>query len=193
VYTTVHLATAIGACSLPAGDYAVGNAVALGTIDSLRELKFNANFCGHVLRINCGHGDVDIIVIDLNLGGGLDLYGSTWNKVTNNAQPGVFYCHVELTGLNMFKSSEPVCYYSTGETDNAWYRSVGLLNTAGRRVVSAVLDNGVVGQPDRSSPYFAFHGKSNADQRVSFAFDDGSSYQVAFSDCRDGSQKQYWS
>ena len=30
--------------------------------------------CGHIFTINCGKGDLDIIVTNSNLGNGLDLY-----------------------------------------------------------------------------------------------------------------------
>jgi hypothetical protein len=48
-------------------------------ITELGYLKFKPDLCGHVLTINCGHGDLDIIITNSNYGGGMDLYSqSTW-------------------------------------------------------------------------------------------------------------------
>ena len=78
VLTTFHGAIEAGACKLPAqGSYTVSYAVALGDVPALGDLKYTNSMCGHV---NCGNGDVDIIVMNSNLGGGQDLYGSTWNR-----------------------------------------------------------------------------------------------------------------
>jgi hypothetical protein len=68
VLTTCHPAIEIGACSLPKANYAVKYPVALGDISSLAHLKFSPDLCGHILRINCGHGDLDVIVTNSNLG-----------------------------------------------------------------------------------------------------------------------------
>ena len=81
VLTTFHGANEAGACKLPAqGSYSVRYAVALGNVPALGNLKYTNSMCGHILTVNCGNGDVDIIVMNSNLGGGLDLYGSTWNR-----------------------------------------------------------------------------------------------------------------
>ena len=81
VLTTFHGANEAGACKLPAqGSYSVRHAVALGNVPALGNLKYTNSMCGHILTVNCGNGDVDIIVMNSNLGGGLDLYGSTWNR-----------------------------------------------------------------------------------------------------------------
>ena len=83
VLTTYHGANEAGACKLPAqGSYSVMYAVALGDLPTLGSLKYTNSMCGHILTVNCGNGDVDIIVMNSNLGGGLDLYGSTWNRYT---------------------------------------------------------------------------------------------------------------
>ena len=59
------------------------------------------DLCGHILRIDCGNGPLDIIVTNSNLGGGLDLYStSTWPKATNNQPPGEAHCSVQLTNIN---------------------------------------------------------------------------------------------
>ena len=81
VLTTFHGGFEAGACKLPAdGSYTVQYAVALGNVPALGNLKYTNSMCGHILTVNCGNGDVDIIVMNSNLGGGLDLYGSTWNR-----------------------------------------------------------------------------------------------------------------
>jgi hypothetical protein len=193
VYTTEYWATDNGACSLPVANYdPTIHPVALGDIASLQSLKFKSNLCGHTLKLNCGKGDIDLIVTDSNQGHGLDLYESTWIKATANGPSGIIYCSVQLTTKNIFNStSSPVCYYYDGIINNDYYRNVGLLNTGGKIVVSAKLDSGVSGQLDQFSPYFAFsYAKSN--QMVTFNFDDGSSYKLPFSSCLSGANKQVW-
>ena len=88
VLTTRHGATENGACMLPEASYAVTNPVALGDISALGPLKYTNGMCGHVLQIDCGHGPLNIIVSNSNLGGGLDLYASSWSQATANAPPG---------------------------------------------------------------------------------------------------------
>ncbi|CAF0937648.1 unnamed protein product [Adineta ricciae] len=109
VHTTRHGATEHGACALPTSNYAVVNPVALGNIESLKDLKFRPQLCGHVLNVDCGHGSLDIIVTNSNLGGGLDLYGSTWDKLTNHKPPGITSCKVRLTDRNAFNFHGPRC------------------------------------------------------------------------------------
>ena len=94
VLATRHGATEIGACSLPQGDYTVNKPVALGDIASLGYLKFRPDLCGHILRVDCGNGPLNIIVTNSNLGGGLDLYASSWSIATNNKPPGETKCSV---------------------------------------------------------------------------------------------------
>jgi hypothetical protein len=194
VYTTEHFANEAGACSLPAADYSVTYPVALGDIASLQGIKFNSNLCGHVLKLNCGNGDVNIIVSNSNLGGGLDLYQSTWTKANGNLPAGITYCSVQLTANTIFKStSSPVCYYGDGETTNNYYHKVGLLNTGGKIVVSAKLDNGISGSVNQFSPYFAFSSYANPSSNVIFTYDDGSTHQVPLASCLSGANKQMWS
>lgn len=192
VLTTFHGATEVGACSLPANSYSTVYPVALGNIDALGNLKFAPNLCGHILSVNCGNGAVNVIVSNSNLGGGLDLYSSSWNKATNYKPPGQQYCSVQLTSQNIFTFSGYVCYHATGETTNAYYRNVGLFNIQDKLIVSATY-NGINGAAQSSSPYFAFNGYGTGNMKVEFRFADGSTYSVALSDCKDGSKKQTWS
>ncbi len=193
VMATIHSATEEGACSLPANTYISAYPVALGDISSLGNLRFSANLCGHVLSVDCGHGAVKIVVSNSNLGGGLDLYKSTWNKATSNLPPGITQCSVQLTNNNLFSFSGYVCYHATGETNNQYYRNVGLLNT-NERIVTRATYNGITGRMQSSAPYFQFNGFGTANQQVTFYFaDGGSSYSLPLSQCKDGSKKQIWS
>ena len=164
----------------------------MGNINELGNLKFSPALCGHILKVNCGKGDVNVIVTNSNLGGGLDLYESSWNKGTNNLSPGIQYCSVQLTSLNIFTSAGYVCYHATGETGNMWYRNVGLLNIKDKIVTKATFNN-INGVPQSSSPYFAFNGFGNVNMPVIFYFSDGSKYSVTLRDCKNGSNKHYWS
>jgi len=83
------------ACALPQANYVVTNPFALGDVGELGDLKFRPELCGHVFQINCGHGPLNIIVTNSNLGGGLDLYSQTsWPKATANAPPGDKFINV---------------------------------------------------------------------------------------------------
>ncbi|CAF1508701.1 unnamed protein product [Adineta ricciae] len=164
VHTTRHGATEHGACALPASDYAVVNPVALGNIESLKNLKFRPELCGHVLNVDCGHGSLDIIVTNSNLGGGLDLYGSTWDKLTNHKPPGITSCK----------------------------RNIGLLNTNGRIVVKATID-GRSGVHHGDNSYYAFtHGPIYDYKKVIFAFEDGGTHSVFLRDCVKQRNQQTW-
>lgn len=192
VLATQHSAYEIGACSLPAADYSVSYPVALGDISALGSLRFKSDLCGHILNIDCGNGAVDIVVTNSNLGGGLDLYASTWKKATGYKPPGRTSCSVKLTSKNPFKTSGYKCYHSTGETQNQYYRNVGLLNT-NERVVSRATFNGREGAHRGANPYYAFDGYGTSNDYVTFYFTDGGNYRVQLKDCLDGSKKQYWS
>ena len=104
VKSTMFAGSASGACELPSADYRFLNPLALGEIPELGELRWDPNFCGHIVEVNCGHGPLNIIVTDLNVGGGLDLYTSSWKKVTKSMPPGVTYCSIMLSKLSAFKS-----------------------------------------------------------------------------------------
>jgi hypothetical protein len=190
VLATRHAANEVGACSLPDGAYTVTNPVALGDIAELGGLKFRADLCGKVLTVNCGHGDLDIVVTNSNLGGGLDLYASTWAKATKNLPPGRTSCSVKLSTKNA-QATRLDCYHATGEVSNEWYRNVGLLNTNGRIVKRAVL-NRKEGQHRGANPYFAFDGQAKSTDKVTFHFEDGTSHSVALSACKNGEKKRLW-
>jgi hypothetical protein len=156
VLATRHSAREAGACALPSSDYAVVNPVALGNIESLEYLKFHPELCGQILEVNCGYGSLDIIITNSNYGGGLDLYASTWDILTNQKPPGETSCSVALTSRNAFNLDEPRCFYKPGtDNNNPYYHNVGLLNTNGRLVVSATIDNRR-GEHRGDNPYYAF-------------------------------------
>lgn len=182
----------MGACELPRADYSVRSPVALGDISSLAHLRFNPKLCGQILRVNCGPGDLDIIVTNSNLGGGLDLYASTWSIATGNKPPGVTECSVQLTERNIFNFDGYRCYHATGETTNNYYRNVGLLNTKGRLVVNAEF-KGIWGQHRGNNPYWAFDGFGTNDDFVTFYFENGGTHRVRLGDCASGADKQIWS
>jgi hypothetical protein len=183
----------VGACSLPEGSYSVSRPVALGDIASLQSLRFNPDLCGHILTIDCGNGPLDIIVTNSNLGGGLDLYASTWSIATNNKPPGQTSCSVQLTSRNpLTNSNSPVCYHATGEVNNEYYHNVGLLNVGSRITTGATL-NGVQGAHRGANPYYAFDGSASGNDQVVFRFQDGTTHSVFLRDCLSGAQKHMWS
>ena len=166
--------------------------MALGDISSLGNLKFKSNLCGHILAVRCRNGPtVNVIVTNSNLGGGLDLYASSWNRATRNANPGVQSCSVQMTSQNIFSTNGYICYHATGETTNQWYRNVGLLNTKDKIVVSAMY-NGIRGRLQSNAPYFEFNGRGDGSMPVVFRFSDGSTYSVPLNECRNGANKQMW-
>jgi len=194
VLATRHAAREFGACELPASNYAIKYPVALGNIGSLKDLKFRPELCGHILEVNCGHQPLNIIVTNSNLGGGLDLYASTWGKLTNNKPPGQTSCSVKLTTFNAFSFNGPRCYYKPeSDFNNAYYHNVGLLNTNGRLVVKATIDNRP-GEHRGNNPYYAFNfGPINRDKKVIFTFADGGTHSVSLKECQQEPNKQYWS
>ena len=192
VRTTFHGASENGACSLPAETYSSSYPLALGDIPSLGGLRFTPDLCGHVLRVNCGRGALNVIVTNSNLGNGLDLYTSAWRRATNSMSPGITSCSVQMTSHSLFRRSGYVCYHATGETNNPYYRNVGLLNVRNKLVVRATY-NGMNGAHRGNNPYYAFDGFGREDQRVRFYFSDGTSHSVLLRDCRSGEKKQMWS
>jgi hypothetical protein len=102
VLATRHGAHESGACTRPVSNSAVVNTVALGNIASLQQLKFRSDLCGHVLKVDCGNGPLDIVVTNSNYRSGLNLYSPTWSKLTNNKSPGQTSCTVQLTSRNAF-------------------------------------------------------------------------------------------
>ena len=194
VLATRHGAYEAGACALPAASYAVTNAVALGSINSLSHLKFKPELCGQVLRVDCGNGPLNIIITNSNYGGGLDLYGSTWDRLTANKPPGETSCSVQLTSQNAFNFDGPRCYYKPGtDYGNAYYHNVGLLNTSGRKVVRATIDNRA-GEHRGDNPYYAFDfGPIDDNKQVIFTLDDGNTQSVSLRDCQYKGSEQMWS
>ena len=194
VLATRHGAYEAGACALPAATYTVTNPVALGSIDSLSHLKFKPELCGQVLRVDCGNGPLNIIVTNSNYGGGLDLYGSTWGILTANKPPGQTSCSVQLTSQNAFNFEGPRCFYKPGtDFGNAYYHNVGLLNTNGRRVVQATIDNRA-GEHRGDNPYYAFDfGPIDDNEQVIFTFDNGNTQSVYLRDCQYQQNEQLWS
>ena len=194
VHTTYHGAHEAGACELPASDYATRHAVALGNIDSLKHLKFRPELCGQVLNIDCGNGPLDVVVMNSNLGGGLDLYASTWKKLTNGMSPGITACSVQLSSRNPLNSNGPRCFYKPDSGyGNEYYRNVGLLNTNGRIVSKATID-GHRGEHRGDNAFFAFNfGRISVDKQVVFTFEDGGSHTVYLRDCEYPANKQHWS
>jgi hypothetical protein len=196
VLATKHPAREVGACQLPEGTYASGlYPVALGDIQSLGDLKFTSGMCGHILRVDCGHGPVNIIVSNSNLGGGLDLYGSSWDLATNHAPAGQTYCTVQMTdGKPLANAPSPVCYYSPqSEQYNDWFKLLGLFNT-GSRIVKSASINGVQANFNGQTSYLAFYnGPFNSDSRVKFTFTDGSTHEVKLNDCVREKANHIWS
>lgn len=194
VLATRHAAHEPGACALPALNYAVTNPVALGSIESLQHLKFKPELCGQILQVDCGNGPLNIIVTNSNYGGGLDLYASTWDRLTNNKPPGETSCSVQLTSLNAFNFDGPRCFYKPGtDFGNAYYHNVGLLNTNGRKVIRATIDDRS-GEHRGDNPSHAFDfGPIDGNKEIRFTFDDGNTYSVYLRDCEYQQNEQYWS
>lgn len=192
--TTCHSATESGACELPEATYMYDKPVALGNIPALQYLAYRPGMCGHVLSVDCGHGPVEIIVSNANLGGGLDLYQSSWNAATDGEPPGQEWCSVELTDNNIFNFDSPVCYYQpTSEKYNDYCHILGIFNTGGRIAQSATLDN-QSGSFNGIGPYFAFYfGPVSQEATVVFTFEDGSSHSVTLKDCIREDNRHIWS
>lgn len=193
VRATRHSAHEPGACALPKASYNVQYPVALGDITELQNLKFKPELCGHVLTVDCGHGKLDIIINNSNLGGGLDLYASSWDKLTNNQPPGVTHCSVDLSSRNAISGAEYACYYKPGtDHTNRYYHNVGLLNTNNKLVTDASIGS-KVGAHRGANPYFAFDGEVDDNDVVQFSLSDGSKKSVRLRDCIYLNDEQMWS
>lgn len=189
---TRHGAHEPGACALPRVAYRVTYPVALGDIPQLQDLKFRPELCGHVLTVNCGHGNLDIIITNSNLGGGLDLYGSTWDILTNRQPPGRTKCSGNLSSRNPMSVPAYSCYYKPGTgKNNKYYHNVGLLNTNGKVVIGATIGT-KVGQHRGTNPYFAFDGFVDDNSQVTFTLSDGSKRSVSLQNCIYVTQEQMW-
>ncbi|XP_065674738.1 uncharacterized protein LOC136091291 [Hydra vulgaris] len=196
VLATRHVNGGGDACALPSADYNVKYPLALGDIGALGKLKFTPDLCGHVLQINCGNGNLDVIITNSNYGGGLDLYSeTTWPKATNNLPPGQTLCSVLLSPANAINGKEFQCYYKPGTgSNNLYYRNIGLLNTR-NKIVTKATRNGIPGEHRGDNIYYAFDGRGQPMQpseEVIFTFNDGSTYKVKFSDCIDVGSEQNW-
>ncbi|XP_055354480.1 uncharacterized protein LOC129600105 [Paramacrobiotus metropolitanus] len=194
VLATRHAAHESGSCELPSASYAVQHPVALGDIDALQHLKYKPGMCGQVLSVDCGHGAMDIIVTNANLGGGLDLYASTWDRATGRKPPGQTSCSVNLSTRSAMNTSGPRCYYApSSEKNNAWFKLLGVFNTNGRIPVGATLGE-KSGSFNGLQPYFAFHGGPIAgNAQVVFQFSDGSNFSTSLENCIAENGKQMWS
>ena len=193
VLATRHDAHEAGACELPPSNYAVSHPLALGTIYSLVHLRFTPDLCVHILEIACGHAVLSVIVMNSNIGGGLDLYKSSWSQLTNNQPPGQAWCSVQLSDRNAFNFDGPRCFYKPGtDFGNAYYHNVGLLNTKGRLVVRATIDNRP-GEHRGDNPYFAFDfGPIYDNKEVVFTYDDGNTETVYLRDCEYQQNNKLW-
>lgn len=189
---TRHGAHEPGACTLPRVKYSVTYPVALGDIRELQDLKFRPELCGHVLSVNCGHGTLEIVINNSNLGGGLDLYGSTWDILTNRQPPGRTKCSGQLSSRNPISGPAYSCYYMPGsDHGNKYYHNVGLLNTYGKIVTGATIGR-MVGQHRGANPYFAFDGLVDDNSQIIFTLNDGSRRSVSLRNCIYISQPQIW-
>uniref|UniRef100_A0A915JBS5 Apple domain-containing protein n=1 Tax=Romanomermis culicivorax TaxID=13658 RepID=A0A915JBS5_ROMCU len=195
ILATRHVNGGGDACALPSANYVVNLPFALGSVAELGYMSFKPDLCGHVLNIDCGNGAMDIIITNSNYGGGMDLYSdATWPRATNNKPPGEARCSAQLVNKNSIAGSSYQCFYKPGTgTNNPWYRNVGLLNTEGKLVTGATVD-GRSGQHRGDNPYYAFDlGRAiDANEEITFNFDDGSSHKVRFSQCVDTGSEQQW-
>lgn len=193
VLATRHGAYESGACALPKWSYENVYPVALGDIAELQNLKFKPELCGHVLTVDCGRGSLDIIINNSNLGGGLDLYASTWDRLTNYQPPGQTKCSVKLSSRNALFGAGYTCFYKPGtDFGNRYYHNVGLLNTNDKIVTSATINN-KIGAHRGANPYFAFDGEVNDNDQIKFSINDGSIKFVTLRDCIYLKDEQMWS
>lgn len=109
--------TVAGACQLPAGNYRVVDALALGQHPALGDLAWRQGLCGQILDVNCGHSTVQAIVADIcDLGTGncgLDLIRRIRNTATNNLPFGVTKCDVTLSKTNPLNADGMQCIGQT--------------------------------------------------------------------------------
>lgn len=187
-----------GGCQLPAGNYAITNALALGQETALGDLAWVPSLCGQVLNVNCGHSTVQAVVASTcNLGStscGTDMIAKTYNLATNNASPGEVKCTVTLSTTNPLSASGPQCYYRpTSPTGNEYYANLGVFNTSGKQVVSAAINN-IVGKVDSGDGYYTFNsdGKTlfTSNVPVTFTYNDGSTSKFTLSQCQNAGNVQ---
>lgn len=174
-------------CSLPLVPYAVQNPIGVSEIDRLfGDLRpINANLCGQVFTIDCGYGQLDVIAVDkANSGSGLSMHPSTWKLATNDSRYGQSKCSVKLSRKSALDEPGPKCFYSNTFVKTKSYLNVGLINTNGKLVVEAQIDESS-GQRLTDDFYFSFSKKIvKPDRQVIFKFHDGSNYSVKLSFCQ---------
>lgn len=193
VLATRHGARESGACALPKWNYNTIYPVALGDIPELQYLKFKPELCGHILTVDCGRGALDIVINNSNLGGGLDLYGSTWDILTGNQPPGQAKCSVKLSARNAMNGAGFVCFYKPGtDFGNQYYHNVGLLNTNDKIVTGAAIGS-KIGAHRGANPYFAFDGQVSDGDQIKFSLNDGTVRYVTLRDCIYVGDEQIWS
>lgn len=149
--------------------------------------------CGHILTINCGKNDLDVIINNSNYGGGLDLYESTWDRATTGRLlPGLILCSAVLSSKNAMNGNGPMCFYASEETNNKYFHKIALFNTGLRLVMGASL-KGVEGRfQSNINPYFIFSTYAEKSELVTFRFDDGSNFSTSLSECKSGRDKKSW-
>lgn len=180
---------------MPAANYAVTHAIALGQETALGNLVWRQGLCGQVLNIDCGHGTVQAVVASTcNLGStscGVDMIAKTWNLATNNASPGIVNCDVTLATTNPIAGSGPLCFHRpNSDSGNAYYVILGVHNTGGKITASATLA-GVQGTRGNDG-WFMFNANGQPlftdSATVQFTFEDGSSASFTVGSCQNGGQ-----
>ena len=169
-------------------------ALGQGHINYLGYLKFNPGLCGHVLAIDCGNGKWDVLVTDSDYGSGLNLYESSWNKVTNNLHDWHVKCSVRLSEKSSLSFEGYRCFhYYSRDANYQHRRNFALLNTKDRIVTGATIGSSV-GRHQNSQVYFRFDelDQSISGLKVKFSFKDGGSHEVLLTHCLNGSEKQRW-
>lgn len=183
-----------GGCQMPIASYRIKDAIALGREQKLGNLVWRNGLCGQVVKINCGHGEVEAVIVDTcNLTTkdcGIDMIKRTWNKATQNKLPGVVHCKVTLSKSNPLNDKEMVCYHRpNSDIGNKYFVMIGVLNTGGRIPKTATI-NGRQPTRQNNDAWFVFSsgGKPLFDDsaKVTFTFEDGSHKSFKLSECKNG-------
>ncbi|CAF2526705.1 unnamed protein product [Rotaria sp. Silwood2] len=194
IFATHYLDNDSDGCALPVSHYTISYPVALGNIMALKYLKFRPELCGQVLTINCGHGSLDTIVTNSKPEGGLLLYTSTWNKLIKNNKTENVSCSVQLQFRNVFESSEPRCYYKLGTITSTTHRyKIGILNTYGRIVSEATIDNQSAHPRGANSSYAFDFDFVDMNKEVIFTFENGMKNSFRLEECLHHQTEQIWS
>ncbi len=97
--------------------------------------------------------------------------------------------------MNPVSGGNNQCFYKPGTgSNNPFFRNIGLLNT-GAKIVTGATRGGRAGEHRGDNFYYAFDGQGqpmDANEQVTFNFNDGSSHTVRFADCRDVGAEQLW-